>query len=84
MKFENKGDREMTFKQAVKTFLDIIVPRFVTERVAVIVLDDLSYQVVCREKDLLPDDRYNFICSVRSFNLFGFAILPNYMDNESV
>lgn len=56
-------------------FLDWIVPRFLTEDVA---LHDAGehYEIVGPMKYLDPDERYDAVVSITSFNLFGSALFP--------
>ncbi len=55
-------------------FLDIIIPRFIEEKVAIVINEDNQYEVLCCEKDLLPNDEYDFLATAKSFNFFGFAL----------
>ena len=56
--------------------LDIFLPRFVTDECAAILDRDGIYHVVCLVDELTPDAVYTDIITVRSFNLFGFALFP--------
>ncbi|MEJ1464986.1 MAG: hypothetical protein RPU15_17220 [Candidatus Sedimenticola sp. (ex Thyasira tokunagai)] len=59
--------------------LDIIIPRFLVEDVAVLEVGD-EYQPVCCVKDLQPGDHYDKIITVRTLNLFGFGVFPKLID----
>jgi len=57
-------------------FLDIVIPRFITENVALIGNDQQGYEVLCCENDLSPEDKYDVMGISRSFNFFGLALFP--------
>lgn len=66
----------------IRKFLDIITPRFVTERVVLTLDDSGAYKVVCLESEY-EDFKYATgfgACELRgesrAFNLFGIAISP--------
>ena len=61
--------------------LDIFLPRFVTDRVAV-VIDGDNFYPVCLEDELTKDVVYHKIVTVHSFNLFGFAIFPRLAEED--
>lgn len=52
-------------------FFDMIIPRFITEKVAVIKIDEEMYIVLCAEADLQHGDEFDFIAEAKSFNFFG-------------
>jgi len=60
----------------VHILLDVLIPRFLTEDVAIIENDDGEYIVLCVVEDLQPTDNYDKIVSISCFNLFGFALFP--------
>lgn len=70
----------------IKDFLfflwDIFVPRFVTENCAILHLPD-GPVIVCREVDLIPEDIYDEIVEIKSFNFFGMGLFPR-MTNKKV
>lgn len=55
--------------------LNILLPRFITEEVA---LRDAGDHLVpaCSMEDLRPGERFAAVATIRSFNLFGLAIFP--------
>jgi hypothetical protein len=54
--------------------LDIVIPRFVTEDVAVKQVGRSSmHEIVCSMKDIRPRERFDGIATYRMFNLFGFG-----------
>lgn len=61
--------------------LDICIPRFISEEVAFALLeegeDGDSYIPICCMKDITDeDDDVVMVGTMRSFNLFGFALFP--------
>lgn len=69
-------------------FFDVIIPRWITERVVLTIHDDGNYRVVCREDDL-KEFKYatgfgacEFYGTSRAFNLFGFALWPSVILDE--
>lgn len=56
--------------------LDFIVPRFITEEVAV---DALGY-FICPIKYIREDEFYTSVALVRSFNFFGYAMFPKVLE----
>ncbi len=61
-------------------FLDILIPRFITEQVAGNYMEDGSFWPICNESDLDSNDAYDAIITVRTFNLFGFGLFPKFVD----
>jgi len=56
-------------------FLDILLPRFITEDVAL--RDDGDHLVIaCALADVKPGEEFPAIATVRNFNLFGRALFP--------
>lgn len=62
-------------KDTIREFLDIAVPRFITEDVAANKIGD-TWQPICCVKDLEEYDIYDEIITVRTFNFFGFGLFP--------
>ena len=61
--------------------LDIMIPRFITEDVAVErrVCDDCCeehYEIACSMLDIEPGERFDGIATMRGFNLFGMLLFP--------
>lgn len=54
-------------------WLDILIPRFTTERVAVVYSDENGWDVLCCEADLKPDDKYDAMGTARTFAWFGWG-----------
>lgn len=62
--------------KTIRKWLDILVPRFLTEDVAVSVTycghcDEPHLQPVCAMTDVEPGERFDGIMTMRCFNLFG-------------
>lgn len=57
-------------------FLDILIPRFITEDVALRLNENDEYEVVCSMKDLGEYEQADAVMSMTSFNLFGLALFP--------
>ena len=69
-------------------FLDIIIPRFLTEDVACVWVPfpneewkdypELQgyYDIVCSMADVYPEEEFDGIATVQTFNLFGLALFP--------
>ena len=55
--------------------LDLILPRFITEDVALIDTGD-GLEIGCRLADVRHGERFAAVATIRSFNLFGFALFP--------
>ena len=78
--------------------LDICIPRFISEEVAFALVEEGedcdSYVPICSMKDITDeDDEIVMVGTMKSFNLFGFALMPKlvgelrpynpYEENES-
>lgn len=62
---------------SLSKLLDILVPRFVTEDVAVKQVGRSSiHEIVCSMKDVRPGERFDGVATMRTFNLFGFGLFP--------
>lgn len=61
----------------MRKFLDIVIPRWITEKVAVMGNEKDGYEVVCCEKDLEPNEYYDFLATARSFNFFGISLFAH-------
>lgn len=61
----------------LKGLYDIMMPRYITENVAMFRDEEGNWCVLCREIDLMDDDVYECIGVSRCFNFFGFAIRPS-------
>lgn len=59
----------------LKTILDVLIPRFMTEEVALADTGD-SYVIACSVVDLEPGEIPDAVATMRIFNLFGFALFP--------
>lgn len=62
-------------------WLDIIIPRFLTEDVAVELLecahcDEQHVLPVCAMYDVALGETFDGVATMRSFNLFGFGLFP--------
>lgn len=70
----------MSIYQFVCWLLDMLVPRFITERVVFDYSEeDDAYVPVCPVADLQPHEEFPYVCSVRGFNLFGMMVRPVQM-----
>ncbi|AYN55392.1 hypothetical protein [Dickeya phage Coodle] len=62
--------------------LDVLVPRFIEEVVAFGMCDDsedpdvYEYYPMCALKDIAEGEEVAAVGTMRSFNLFGFALFP--------
>ncbi|RLJ20011.1 hypothetical protein DJ031_06790 [bacterium endosymbiont of Escarpia laminata] len=65
----------------MKKIIYILIPRFLTEEVAMIKMDG-EYHPVCSAKDLDEYDHYDRIVKVRAFNFFGFGLFPRVVYDE--
>lgn len=61
----------------MKKLLDILIPRFVTDRTAVKFVEDKWY-IVCHENDLTEEDDYDYVVDLKSFNFFGFGLFCSF------
>lgn len=59
----------------IRQLFDIILPRFITEDVALHDNGD-CYEIVCCMSDIQEGERFDGIVTMRTFNLFGLAIFP--------
>lgn len=59
----------------IRQLIDLIIPRFITEDVA---LHDngQGYEIVCCMDDVQPGERFDGVATMRCFNLFGSGIWP--------
>ncbi|ELL4389738.1 hypothetical protein [Pseudomonas aeruginosa] len=60
--------------------LDILIPRFITERVALLEATAGHLEIACAISDVRPNERFDGIATIRSFNLLGFALFPKMVD----
>ncbi len=60
--------------------LDLLIPRFTNDRVAIVIMENGDYQSICLEHQLRDDDIYDKIITVRVFNLFGLGLFPKMID----
>lgn len=60
----------------LKLLFDVLTPRFVTDEVAIRLIDEGQAEVVCLKEQLTTMDDYDEIAYCRCFNLFGVAIFP--------
>lgn len=65
----------------LRKLFDILIPRFITEDVAVEVAycshcDEAHPQPVCCMADVEPDDVFDGIMTMSCFNLFGLGLFP--------
>lgn len=56
--------------------LDILIPRFITERVALIEANDGHLEIACALSDVRPGERFDAIATMRGVNLLGRIIFP--------
>ncbi|AFE86193.1 hypothetical protein [Salinivibrio phage CW02] len=60
----------------IKLLFDVLVPRFVTDEVAIRLISESQAEVVCLKEQLTDMDDYDEIAYCRCFNLFGVALYP--------
>ena len=58
----------------LKEMYDILMPRYLTENVAMCRDENGAWFVLCRESDLTDADDYECIAVSRCFNMFGTAV----------
>lgn len=56
--------------------IDILIPRFLTEDVALRLNENNEYEVLCSIRDLGEWEQVDAVMSMTSFNLFGLALFP--------
>lgn len=69
---------------SLRNLLDALIPRFMTEEVAVeeysdyfnCIGIDAQYEIVCSMRDIKPGERFDGIATMRVFNLFGMGLFP--------
>jgi len=69
----------MKFKKG--GFLDKVIPRFITEEVALRLSDDGVYEIICTMEDVTTQDKIDASCFFRSFNFFGSGWFPKPIDS---
>ena len=57
----------------IKQLFEFIIPRFVSENVAVKKGGPGEYHIVCCEDDLKPGDSYDFLAPCKSISWLGFG-----------
>lgn len=62
----------------IRRLLDIIVPRFITEDVALEFNGD-HYIIVCCMDDVWPGESFDAIGTMQTFNFFGFGLFPKHI-----
>lgn len=65
----------------MNTFLDIVVPRFVTEEVAFVELED-GYHIIAPLANIQEGESYHATGMIRCFNFFGFALFPKMVEGS--
>jgi hypothetical protein len=55
--------------------LDILIPRFITEDVALVECDE-GYEIACSMKDVQPWEDFHGVVTMQCFNFFGFGLFP--------
>lgn len=58
-----------------RKLFDLLVPRFMTEDVALIECVD-GFAIVCCMGDVEPGECFDAVATLRVFNLFGFGLWP--------
>ena len=74
----------------INKFFDIITPRFVEDKVAVIKSPDGNlfipggpYKIICSFQDLKPGEFYDKVFVVKCFNFFGLGLFPGVVKDLS-
>ncbi len=66
----------------LKTSVDILTPRFVTEKVALQYHHESKmFEPICAMKYVCEGDQVDASIDVRSFNLLGFALFSTQLDD---
>ena len=60
----------------MNTFLDLMIPRFITEEVAANYVEG-EWRPICSMEDITYEDTYDAVLIVRAFNLFGLGLFPS-------
>lgn len=63
----------------IKKFIDLVVPRFITEDVA-FYNDGTQWIPMFPVSELTPEDEYHAVGTIHSFNLFGYGIGGKVVD----
>ena len=61
--------------RTLRDLADILVPRFLTEEVALDAVGD-QFEIICSMADIQPEEEYDAVATMQVFNLFGFALFP--------
>lgn len=62
-------------REILKHLLDLLMPSFITEDVALELLED-GYHPVCSMDDVRPGEQFDGIVAMRSFTWMGMAFAP--------
>lgn len=63
--------------ETLADILDVIVPRFIREDVALEYNDEQEgWDIVCSVKDIQEGEEFEAFATVKSFNLFGYGLFP--------
>ena len=54
----------------------MVIPRFITEEVALRLSDDGVYEIICTMGNATTQDKVDASCCLRSFNFFGIGWFP--------
>ncbi|MBK1699728.1 hypothetical protein [Thiococcus pfennigii] len=60
----------------MRRLLDILIPRFVTDRVAARRDAVGDWELICVVDDLAPGEHYDCVLDIRSLNLCGVGLFP--------
>lgn len=61
----------MKFIFSIINLFFLLIPRFVSDTVAIIVYEDDSWDVLCLEEDLTDQDKYSAIADYKAFTFLG-------------
>jgi len=67
-------------KKTILLLLDIIIPRFVDERIAINRTSITQVTTVCLEKDITRDTVYTGVIGRRCFNFFGVGLFMTFYE----
>ncbi len=77
----------MKFIFSVVNLLFLLIPRFVSDTVAILVYEDDSWEILCLEEDLTDQDKYSAIANYKAFTFLGedyFCAVHTVPDSSNV
>ncbi len=77
----------MKFIFSIINLILLLIPRFVSDTVAIRVYEDETWDVLCLEEDLTDQDKYSVLANYKAFTFLGedyFCTVYTIPDSSSI